>query len=94
MMLLRGDLIPDDGAELCDADVFLQLSTRKRFRVKLEPGFGIAPDGWEPHGGDDAVDTGRGFLSFLRVRWEGYDEPDINVGPEAIWWTSVARDCR
>ena len=89
MMLFRGEVGAEDWEESCDAYVFLRLRARKRFRVELEPGVVLELDGEEPHGGDETVDTGRGFLSFLRVRWEGYDEaaekPDIDVGPETIW---------
>ena len=76
----------------------MRLSARKKFRVELEPGVVLELDGEEPYGGDEMVDTGRGFLSFLRVMWEGYGEdaekPDIDVGSETIWWISVARECR
>ena len=95
-MLFRGN----EGAEGCEgscgAGGLLWLSARKRFRVELEPELGLKLEGEGPHGDDETVDTGRGFLSFLRARWEDENsgKADMDVGIEAVWWPSAVKDCR
>jgi len=65
----------------------LWLSARKRFKLELELGLESEVDG--PRGEDEKADTGRGFVSFLRARWEGCVEDtersDIDVGLETTW---------